>query len=363
MAVALLLLAAVASSEASGLVRIALEPVVTAGLSNPVFVTHARDGSGRLFVLEQRGLIRIVAGGALLPTAFLNIVPKVLSGGERGLLGLAFHPGYATNGRYFVNYTRRDDGHTVIAEYGVSGDANVSATTERVLLVIEQPEKNHNGGMIAFGADGYLYIGMGDGGGVRDPQNRGQNTEELLGKMLRIDVNQGTPYGIPPDNPFVGGGGRAEIWAMGFRNPWRFSFDRQTNELYLGDVGQRQWEEIDIVRRGGNYGWKVMEGFHCLDGLPCSTEGFDLPVAEYAHDAVRCSVTGGYVYRGRVIPRLAGAYVYGDYCSGEIFVLRGTRARVLLPTTLSISSFGEDETGEMYVVDRRSGVYRITVGR
>jgi glucose/arabinose dehydrogenase len=362
-AVVVLLLAAVAGGEAAGVIRIALEPVVESGLGDPVFVTHAGDRSGRLFVIEQPGRIRIVANGTLAPAPFLDISSRVLSGGERGLLGLAFHPAYARNGRYFVNYTRRPDHFTVIAEYRVSSDPNVSERAERVVLVIEQPSyTNHKGGMIAFGADGFLYIGMGDGGSGGDPQNRAQNPQELLGKMLRIDVNRGSPYAIPPDNPFVGGGGRAEIWALGLRNPWRFSFDRQTRELWAGDVGQGAWEEIDVIRRGGNYGWRIMEGAHCYDPPQCDRQGLELPVAEYAHDSGRCSVTGGYVYRGTAIPRLAGMYVYGDYCSGEIFGLRGATRRVLLDTNLRISSFGEDQAGEVYVVDYEGGVYRLIVG-
>jgi glucose/arabinose dehydrogenase len=359
----LLLAGAVAGGEAPGGVGIGLERVVTGRLSNPVLVTHAGDGSGRLFVVEQRGRIRIVANGTLGVTPFLDISSRLLSGGERGLLGLAFHPDYPRNRRYFVNYTRRPDGATVIAEYHVSANADVSAGAERVLLVIEQPYPNHNGGMIAFGADGFLYIGMGDGGAGGDPQNRAQNRQELLGKMLRIDVNGSAPYAIPPDNPFVNGGGRPEIWALGLRNPWRFSFDRQTHELWAGDVGQNAWEEIDVIRRGGNYGWRIMEGAHCFNPpRNCDRQGLELPVAEYANAGGRCSVTGGYVYRGSAIPRLKGMYVYGDFCSGEIFGLRGTGQRVLLETRLAISSFGEDEAGEVYVVDHRGGVYRLIVG-
>jgi glucose/arabinose dehydrogenase len=361
--VVVLLVTAVAAADTGDVVRIALEAVVTRGLSNPVFVTHAADRRGRLFVVEQPGRVRIVAGGTLAAMPFLDISPRVLAGGERGLLGLAFHPDYARNGRYFVNYTRRPDGATVIAEYRVSTDSGVSARDERVLLVVEQPYANHNGGMIAFGADGLLYIGMGDGGAGGDPQNRAQNPQELLGKMLRIDVNGGTPYAIPPDNPFVRGGGRPEIWALGLRNPWRFSFDRQTRELYAGDVGQHAWEEIDVVRRGGNYGWRLMEGAHCYKPARCDGQGLELPVAEYANASGRCSVTGGYVYRGTGMPALAGTYVYGDFCSGEVFALRDGRQRVLLATRLAISSFGEDEAGEIYVVDHRGGgVYRLIAG-
>jgi glucose/arabinose dehydrogenase len=354
-----LVMTAAAAADTAEVVRIALEPVVARGLSSPVFVTHAGDRRGRLFVVEQPGRIRIVTGGTLAAAPFLDIASRVLAGGERGLLGLAFHPDYTRNGRYFVNYTRRPDGATVIAEYRVSTDASVSAPDERVLLVIAQPYPNHNGGMIAFGGDGFLYIGMGDGGAGGDPQNRAQNRQELLGKMLRVDVNGPTPYAIPADNPFAAGGGRPEIWALGLRNPWRFSFDRQTRELYAGDVGQNAWEEIDVVRRGGNYGWRLMEGAHCYNPARCDRQGLELPIAEYATASGRCSVTGGYVYRGTALPALTGTYVYGDFCSGEIFALRDGTQRVLLPTRMAISSFGEDEAGEIYVVDHRGAVYRV----
>jgi len=346
---------------------IALEPVVTAGLRQPLFVTHAGDGSERLFVLEQRGAIRIVQNGALLGEPFLDITLKVRAGGEQGLLGLAFHPAYQSNGRYFVNYTRVPDGATVVAEYTVSQNPNVSATRERVLLVVPQPYANHNGGMVAFGPDGFLYVALGDGGAGGDPRNRAQNRQELLGKILRIDVTRtggSLPYAIPPDNPFVAGGGRPEIFAYGLRNPWRFSFDRRTGELWAADVGQHNWEEIDIVRRGGNYGWRIMEGNHCFSPPQgCPTDGLIPPVAEYATGKDgRCSITGGYVYRGARVPSLVGSYVHGDYCSGEIFGLHGGRSRTLLASRLRISSFGEDEAGELYVVGLGGTVHRI-VGR
>jgi glucose/arabinose dehydrogenase len=355
-----ILAAVVCASQAAAFTAVALEPVVTRGLSQPLFVTHAGDGSGRLFIVEQPGRIRIVSRGALAPAPFLDISARVLSGGERGLLGLAFHPDYTRNGRYFVNYTRRPDGATVIAEYGAPATANISAPGERVLLVIEQPYANHNGGMIAFGPDRFLYIGMGDGGASGDPQNRAQNPQELLGKLLRIDVDRGEPYANPPDNPFAGGGGRREIFALGLRNPWRFSFDRETGQLYAADVGQNAWEEVDIVRRGGNYGWRIMEGAHCFRPSRCDTAGLELPIAEYANANGRCSITGGYVYRGHRIEALRGIYLYSDYCSGEIWGLRGRESRVLLDSKLAVSSFGEDEAGEVYVVDHKGGVYRIT---
>jgi len=343
---------------------IRLELVVGRGLSNPVYVTHARDGSGRLFVLEQQGRIRIVAAGRLVGAPYLDITDRVLAGGERGLLGLAFHPKFRENGRYFVNYTRSPDGATVVSEFRVSADPNISERAERVILTIGQPYANHNGGMIEFGPDSYLYIGMGDGGSAGDPGNRAQDRNDLLGKMLRIDVDRGTPYASPSDNPFaVSGGGRHEIYAWGLRNPWRFSFDRATGQLYVADVGQNAWEEINIVQRGGNYGWRIMEGAHCFrPRTGCQTDGLELPVAEYAQELGRCSIIGGYVYRGRQVPALLGSYLYGDFCSGEIFGLRDKVQTLLLATDLAISSFGEDEAGEVYVVGHRGSIHKI-VGR
>jgi glucose/arabinose dehydrogenase len=345
---------------------IGLAPVVTAGLAAPLFVTHAGDGSGRLFVVEQPGRVRIVSGGALAATPFLDIADRVLTGGERGLLGLAFHPRYGSNGRLFVSYTRRDDGASVVSELAVSGDPNVaSPSSERVLLVVPQPFANHNGGMMAFGPGGFLFVAMGDGGSGGDPGNRAQNRQELLGKILRIDVDRGVePYAIPADNPFAAGGGRPEIFALGFRNPWRFSFDRGTGRLYAGDVGQARFEEVDIVVRGGNYGWRILEGRRCFEpATNCNRIGLKAPLLTYAHTGGRCSVTGGYVYRGRAVRTLASTYLYGDFCTGEIFGRRDGRSSVLLDTTLRIASFGEDEAGEVYVVDIAGSVHRIVGAR
>jgi glucose/arabinose dehydrogenase len=348
---------------------IELTPIVTDGLRNPLYVTHAGDDSGRLFVVEQPGRIRIVENGRLLETPFLEISSRVRSGGERGLLGLAFHPDYRRNGRFIINYNRDSDGATVLAEYHVSDNRNLAGQDEKLLMVVPQPYANHNGGMVAFGPDGFLYIARGDGGAGGDPGNRGQNREELLGKILRIDVDQGTPYAIPVDNPFAAGGGRPEIFAYGLRNPWRFSFDRKTGELWAADVGQDDWEEVDVVRRGANYGWRIMEGNHCFSpSVGCLTTGLTPPVAEYRNQRPRCSVTGGYVYRGTRIPGLVGIYVYGDYCSGEVFglssVIQGAPGvsntpQVLLSTGLKISSFGEDQDGELYVVGHAGTVHRI----
>lgn len=346
--------------------EIALVPLV-GGLSAPVYVTHARDGTGRLFIVEQAGRIKVLQPGATTPTVFLDISGQVLFGGERGLLGLAFHPQFVTNRRFFVNYTRQTDGATVIAQYLASATNPILAEAgETVLLVVPQPFANHNGGMLEFGRDGLLYIGLGDGGSGNDPGNRAQNLDDLLGKLLRIDVDQPNgpiPYSSPPDNPFVGAiPGRDEIYALGLRNPWRFSFDRATGELYVGDVGQGAFEEVDLVVRGGNYGWRVFEGAHCttLDPARCGEGGFVPPLAEYAHVGGRCSITGGYVYRGNTATLPVGGYLFGDFCSGELLLLNGGVQSVLLDTTLPIASFGEDEAGELYVVDLTGTVYRIT---
>jgi glucose/arabinose dehydrogenase len=341
-------------------------------LASPLYLTNARDRSRRFFVVEQGGRILVVDPSTGIPTVFLDITSRVLSGGERGLLGLAFHPDYATNRRFFVHYTRQADGAIVIAEYRASlANPNVADTAESVLLSVAHPLGNHNGGMIEFGPDGFLYIGLGDGGGANDPDNRAQNINDLLGKILRIDVDTPvppTPYSSPADNPFVGKAGRDEIFAVGLRNPFRFSFDRDTGELVVGDVGQGAVEEIDIVTLGGNYGWRVFEGTSCTgnDPLLCGAPGFIAPIFEYGHVAGRCSITGGYVYRGTRGTFPLGTYVFGDFCTGEIFALRaaasGAPVTLLLDTTLSISSFGEDEEGEIYVVDLGGSVSRIVLG-
>jgi glucose/arabinose dehydrogenase len=364
---------AIWGAVAPALAAIQLQPVLT-GLSNPIYLTHAHDGTNRLFVVEQGGRILVLQPGAAAPTVFLDITATVLSGGEQGLLGLAFHPQYATNRRFFVNYTRQTDGATVIAEYRTSAtDPNVADPAETPVLVIPQPFANHNGGMIEFGPDRFLYIGMGDGGSGNDPGNRAQNTAELLGKILRIDVdtpNGLVPYSSPPTNPFFGATpGRDEIFAVGLRNPFRFSFDRATGQLYVGDVGQGAREEIDIVTLGGNYGWRVFEGLLCtnVDPTLCIPTNFVFPIAEYDHTLGRCAVIGGYVYRGTRSTLPAGAYVYGDLCTGEIFqLLPPTSAgaqSVLLDTALNgtLSSFGEDEAGEIYVVGIGGTVDRIVV--
>ncbi len=347
---------------------------VDSGLERPIYLTHAGDGSGRLFVVEKEGRILVYQTAQSDPTVFLDIESRVEDGGnEQGLLSVAFHPDYATNGRFFVYYTAQGsggvaDGSLMIAEYRVSaGNANMASTSETPLLNIPHPgQSNHNGGLLKFGPDGFLYAGIGDGGGAGDPgppPGNGQNTNVLLGKVLRIDVDSGSPYGIPSNNPFAGGGGRPEIYAYGFRNPWRYSFDRETGELWLGDVGQNIYEEVDVVVRGGNYGWNTMEGFHCFSPASgCSMTGLRLPVFEYSHNGSNgvpggCSITGGYVYRGSAIPSLEGVYLFADYCQGssQLLGLRGGSddTATVFETGVGgepVASFGEDEAGELYVI-------------
>jgi glucose/arabinose dehydrogenase len=355
-------------SRAQSALTLALEPVVS-GLSLPVFVTHAGDGSDRLFIVEQEGRIRVFQNGAVLNAAFLDIRPLVTSGGERGFLSVAFHPDYQNNRRFFVNYTAsRPNLKTIIAEYRTSAaNPNVADTAERVLLEIDQPFDNHNGGQLHFGPDGYLYIGMGDGGSAGDPQNHAQNLNSLLGKLLRIDVDAAQPYVSPSDNPFVGVDGRDEIWAYGLRNPWRFSFDRANGRLFLADVGQSDLEEVDLITRGGNYGWRIMEGTNCYSPpAGCNAAGLILPINDYGR-SLGSSVTGGYVYRGSQFPELAGIYIFSDYGSSRIWGLtettRGTwtRSELLRPDNLNISSFGEDEAGEIYVVNHGGSIHHLRV--
>jgi len=341
---------------------IRLVPITTHKLEQPVFVTVTSQNSLDLMVVEQPGRLRIIRKGALLSQPFLDITDKVRFGGEQGLLGLAFHPRYPANGRFFVNYTRTQDGATVVAEFKNSTKSPFTpSSSERILLVIPQPYGNHNGGMIAFGPDGFLYIGMGDGGASGDPGNRSQHPREILGKMLRIDVDQGRPFAIPPDNPFLDHAQGQAIYALGLRNPWRFSFDRQSGDLWVGDVGQNHWEEINRVERGRNYGWRIMEGGHCFNPpTACPQTGLALPIAEYKNASPRCAITGGYVYRGDTIPAIRGNYLFADFCSGEIMRLSDGNITVLLDTGLHISSFGEDGKGELYVVDHGGGIYKIS---
>ncbi len=340
---------------------IEVKAIVKHRFSKPIFLTTSPDKTDRKFVVEQNGRIFIIQRDKVLSTPFLDISPQLSTGGERGLLGLAFHPKYSSNKRFFVNYTRAKDRATVIAEYHVSSNPNTALKHESILLVIPQPYGNHNGGMIAFGPDHYLYIGMGDGGSGGDPENYAQNTQELLGKLLRIDVDQPHPYGIPSDNPFVKKRDRPEIYAWGLRNPWRFSFDRQTGALWAGDVGQNKWEEIDVIQKGKNYGWRFLEGTHCFNPeTHCrKIENLVDPVTEYAHEHGRCSVTGGYVYRGTTIPSLQGSYIFGDFCTGEIWGYQDGSTQLLIDTDLQISSFGEDQDGELYVLGHGGEIVRL----
>jgi glucose/arabinose dehydrogenase len=357
--------------------------VKVAEVAEPVLAIGARDGTGRLFIVSKAGRIRILKSGALLAKPFLDISGSVLNNGEQGLLGLAFHPSFKTNRKLYVNYINRS-GDTVVREYRTSATSpNVVATSSgRTIIRIDQPYANHNGGMLAFGRDGFLYIGMGDGGSGGDPGNRAQNVNSLLGKMLRINVNGSTAtrnYRIPSSNPYIGKPGRDEIWQRGLRNPWRFSFDRSNGSLWIGDVGQGTYEEVDRAVRtssgpgkGVNWGWRVMEGNHCfLPATGCNRTGKKLPLVEYSHARNgRCSVTGGYVYRGSAIPALRGWYVYGDYCSGEVWAVASGATRPATPVLLLgpgsgrlISSFGEDNAGELYLCDIGAGaVYRIVAG-
>lgn len=347
-------------------------PLIT-GLAHPVSITHAGDDSGRLFLTLQGGQIAIYDSAQLLSTPFLDITPLVSCCGERGLLSVAFHPHYRTNGFFYINYTNTA-GDTVIARYTVSDNPDVAdPLSGRVLLTIPQPFSNHNGGQLQFGPDGYLYIGMGDGGGAGDPQNNAQNLGSLLGKLLRLDVDSQFPYATPPTNPFVGtAGARPEVWALGLRNPWRFSFDRLTGDLFVGDVGQGSWEEVDFASAssggGQNYGWRRMEGTHCFNpATACNNGALTLPILEYNHgenDSVGCAIVGGYRYRGTGIPQLSGMYVYSDFCSGRIWgaipdSAGNWTATELLDTGTPITTFGEDQTGELYYADYTGTLSRV----
>ena len=351
-------------------IQVGLREIV-GGLDSPVGIAHADDKSQRLFIVEKKGRIRFIQDGALADTVLLDITERVgSSASEQGLLGLAFHPNFAQNGFLFVNYTDRQ-GNSIIARFSADADrAQADPASEVVLLTLQQPAGNHNGGHLAFGPDGFLYIGMGDGGAAADRFGNGQNPQTLLGAMLRLDVDREQPYAIPVGNPFVGDpAARDEIWAIGLRNPWRFSFDRLTGDLYIADVGQNRFEEINLQpaksNGGQNYGWPIMEASHCHpEGSSCDTAGLTLPQAEYDH-SVGCSVTGGYVYRGQQFPELRGIYLFGDYCSGRLWGLvpdeKGARTVVeLAQVDLRLSSFGEDEGGELYLLDMQGGrLYQI----
>jgi glucose/arabinose dehydrogenase len=361
-AFAIALLCGTSAAVAATSIALRVEPFLT-GLAQPVFITSAKDGTGRLFIVHQRGRISVVEPGSTTPTTFLDISSKVSqTGSERGLLGLAFHPDFGDNGYFFVNYTRTNPDTTtttVIARFkAAAGNASASSASERVVMTVAQPFSNHNGGMIEFGPDGFLYIGLGDGGSANDPLANAQNINTLLGKMLRIvpDVSgddANPAYTVPSDNPFVGVSGADEIFALGLRNPWRWSFDRGgTNQLWAGDVGQNAVEEVDVITLGGNYGWRVYEGTGCtnIDPSLCTSTNYAAPVFQYSRTSPRCAVTGGYAYRGKRRTLPDGAFVYADYCSGEIMMWYAGTQRVLIDTARLISSFGEDDRGELLVV-------------
>lgn len=349
-------------------------------LDFPLFLTVTPlPGDTRLFVVEKGGKIKIVDRATKTPIGTFLDISHLLTdplGDEQGLLGLAFDPLYAINKRFYVSYTDRNGiGNSVIARYLVSGDPNVAiATADQIIITVVQPSTNHNGGMIAFGPDNFLYIGLGDGGGSGDPDNRAQNKNDLLGKLLRIDVSQTAPvpYGIPTGNPFVNDDGADEVWSFGLRNPWRYSFDRQTGDLYIADVGQGAREEVNAstfasgTGKGLNYGWKIMEGTICRPTTMCDMSGLTLPVVEYDHND-GCSITGGYVYRGAAVPALQGTYFYGDFCAGFVRSFRLTTNGMATEQASwpalnpggNITSFGEDEAGELYIMTSQGDLFRI----
>lgn len=351
---------------------LALE-VVTDQLESPVYLTTPPGDPDRLFILEKAGRVRVVHDGILMEEPFLDITAETSAEGERGLLGLAFHPQYAANGRFFVHHTDID-GDTRLLRYEAASANLADPASATVLLQVEQPFSNHNGGQIAFGPDGMLYVGLGDGGSGGDPAGNGQDPSTLLGAILRLDVDAASPYAVPADNPFVDDpDGADEVWAYGLRNPWRFSFDRVRGDLYIGDVGQSQVEEVSVQAAGSaggdNYGWNVMEGSRCFEADSCDTSGLVLPVHEYEHPE-GCSITGGYVYRGSALSWMEGRYLFGDFCAGFIrsFVLSGGDATDVTDHTAELgdvgrlASFGEDADGELYVLDIQGVVYRIVAG-
>jgi len=347
--------------------RLAWKPVLS-GLEKPVDMADL--GRGRWLILEQPGVVRLVLEGVLQPAPFMDLRDRVGSqGSEQGLLGIALDPAFEQNGFFYLNYTDQR-GNTVVARYVLGADGQTGdVSSEQVILYVEQPYANHNGGGLAFGPDGFLYIGLGDGGSAGDPQGRAQNPNTLLGKMLRLDVHGAQPYAIPADNPYASGeGGRQEIWAVGLRNPWRYAFDRETGDLYIADVGQNKWEEVNFLPAGSpagvNFGWNYREGMHPYKGTPPAGWVLTDPVWEYGHDK-GCSITGGFVYRGEALPELRGVYLLGDYCSGIVWGLwrasdGSWQSMELARTPANISAFAQDRQGEIYLLDHRSGtVYRL----
>jgi glucose/arabinose dehydrogenase len=352
------------SSDATGPgdtgLTLKLNPFVTTGLSTPVFLTQPLN-DGRIFVVEQAGAIRVIKGGVLQSTPFLDITARVLSGGERGLLSVAFHPQYATNHFFYVYFTTQPNGDIRIERFtATSADVADPSTSKLIITQAHSLQSNHNGGLVSFGLDGMLYAGFGDGGGGGDPYQTGQDPNALLGSLLRLDVDNGDPYAIPASNPYVGQANkRGEVWAKGLRNPWRYTFDATTGLLYIADVGQNAHEEVDVVpasQAGVNYGWSVMEGFSCYNATTCTQTGLTLPVIDYAtHVAGTCAVTGGYVYRGSAIPDIRGHYFYSDYCAGFLRSFRYSNGAVVDKkdwglTMGSVASFGVDIGGEIYVL-------------
>ena len=336
-------------------------------LSVPVLMLQAPGDDSHWYVVQKHGQILKISNETQQATLFAELSDRVDSGpNEAGLLGMAFHPQYETNGQVYLSYTTDDSSLTSIISRMKRDDKEdrLLVESEQILFKVRQPYSNHNGGHVAFGPDGYLYVGLGDGGSGGDPKGHGQNTQTLLGSMLRVDVNQGSPYAIPSDNPFASGEkGRAEIYAWGLRNPWRWSFDRKTGELWVADVGQNAWEEINLMTRPGNYGWNGREGTHCYQTSNCKNPEFIDPVLEYDHDE-GCSVTGGYVYRGNAIKSLQGKYLYGDFCSGTIWAASKKNQGVykssqLLSSGLNIASFGEGNDGEVYVVNLEGELYQL----
>ena len=374
--------------------------LIADGYKKPVFITSYPNNAKLLYIVEQAGLIKLINDGKKLSRPFFDINKRVVNpnrpGDERGLLGFAFHPNHTNNGKFYINYMD-NDGNTIVSEFSTNSELRANHKSERIILKLTQPYGNHNGGDIQFGPDGYLYISIGDGGKAGDPLNAGQDLSSLFGKIIRIDIDQ-KPYGIPKSNPFFGQKGkREEIWAWGLRNVWRFSFDKQTGDKYLADVGQNKWEEVNFEpasSKGGlNYGWRIMEANHCYDPKEnCPTEGLIKPIIEYPNDANHpafafriieelsfsetdvegCSVTGGYVYRGQKIKSMQGQYIFGDYCSGNIWTLKVVNGKAINfknrteeinigggEFTTYISSFGQDSDGEIYIIDYNGGIYKL----
>lgn len=339
-------------------------------LFEPIDMAHSNDGTGKLYIAEKRGLIWQLEGDFLWPDPYLDIQTLTNPEGyETGLLGIAFHPNYINNGYLYVYYTNLN-GNTIIARFEAAFDADqIDPATRTIIYTTQQPYHNHNGGKIVFGPDGYLYIALGDGGSQGDPLGNGQNTNTPLGAILRIDVDNGAPYAIPPDNPFVNGGGLPEVWAYGLRNPWKFSFDQETGDLYIGDVGQNSFEEINFlpggITGGSNFGWNYFEGTHTYAGSPPTDATFVMPVAEYGREGGNCTVVGGYVYRGDEMPEWNGVYFYGDYCSGTIWGLTQNttgewQSQILYQGLTWLSSFGQDQDGNLYLLSFDGSVYRLT---